>query len=220
MRLPSSRPLALAVLCLAGTTVSLSAQRPAAKAAAKPAAAAPAKLGPGTYAIFDTSKGKFTAVLYAKEAPKSVANFIALAEGKHVYKDPRLGSLSTSKVYDGLLFFRTIPGFMLQTGDLLNNGEGRLGYTIPWEKNALKFDQPGRMALAQAPGDPASRGSQIFFALKAEPALDNQDYLVIGQIVSGLDVADALSEGPRKNGASDLPAYPNILNHVTIQTLP
>ncbi|MGH9394000.1 MAG: peptidylprolyl isomerase, partial [Terriglobales bacterium] len=120
------------VAIAAACTLCLSAQAPAAKAAAKPAAkaaAAPAKLGPGEYATFDTSKGKFVVELYPKLAPKSVANFVGLVQGKQPYKDPRLGNLSMAPLYNGLLFFRSIPDYLIQTGDPLNNGTGRLGYT-------------------------------------------------------------------------------------------
>jgi|SRR6185312_2812937 len=194
-------------------------QKPAAKAPAHSAASS-AKLGPGEYATFVTNKGTIVVQLFPKEAPKSVANFVELAEGKHPYKDPMTGSLSMHKLYEGLLFFRSVPDYMIQTGDPLNNGTGRLGYTIPFEKNNLKFDQPGRMALAQVLGDDTSRGSQVFFTLKPVPTFDKQGFLIIGQIVQGLDVADELSQGPRKGGASDIPQFPNILQHVTIQTVP
>ncbi|HEY8055837.1 MAG TPA: peptidylprolyl isomerase [Terriglobales bacterium] len=218
MRLSLSRTMIAAALALA-CCLSLSAQkRSAAKPAAK-AAAAPAKLGPGTYALFTTSKGTFKAQLFPKDAPKAVANFVALADGKQPYKDPRMGNLSMAPLYQSLLFFRTIPGYLIQTGDPLNNGTGKLGYTLPFEKNNLKFDQPGRMALAQVPGDASSRGSQVFFTLKAVPALDEGGYLIIGQIVEGMDVAQSLSEGPRKGGAQDLPQYPNILQNVKIQVV-
>ena len=176
-------------------------------------------LGPGEYATFYTNKGMFVAQLFPKDAPKSVANFVQLAQGQHPYKNPLTGGLSMDKLYDGLLFFRTVPDYLLQTGDPLNNGTGRLGYSIPYEKNALKFDTAGRMALAQVPGDPTSRGSQIFFLLKPAPFMDNHGYLIIGQIVRGLDVAVALSQGPRRGGARDLPAHPNILNKVTIENI-
>ncbi|HXR96498.1 MAG TPA: peptidylprolyl isomerase [Terriglobales bacterium] len=193
----------------------LSAQKPAPKPAAKPAAA-PQAMGPGTYATFDTSKGKFVVQLFPKDAPKSVANFVALAQGKKAYSDPATGGISMAPLYTNLLFFRSVPGYMVQTGDPLNNGTGKLGYSLPVEHNNLHFDQPGRMALAQVQGDPSSRGSQVFFTLKAVPELDKEGFLVIGQVVQGLDVVQALSEGPRKAGQTDVPAYPNILNKVTI----
>ncbi|MGH9487463.1 MAG: peptidylprolyl isomerase [Terriglobales bacterium] len=210
MRSSLPRALTVAVATLA-CALCLSAQKHTAK---KPAA--PAKLGPGTYAVFVTGKGSFTAQLYPSLAPKAVANIIALAEGKQPYKDPLMGRLSMSPFYDNLLFFRTISGYMIQTGDLLNDGTGSLGYTLPFEKNNLKFDRPGRMALAQVQGDPSSRGSQVFFTLAPVPQLNSQGFLIIGQIVRGLNVAKAISEGPRKGGRSDMPAYPVILHTVKI----
>lgn len=217
MRIAPFRMFVLAAVALAGVTL-LGAQAPAHKPAAK--AAAPAKLAAGTYAVFETNKGSFTVQLFPKDAPKAVANFIGLAQGKRPYKDPLSGTLSMHKFYEGLLFFRTVPGAMIQTGDELNNGQGSLGYTLPFEKNNLKFDQAGRMALAQIPGDPSSRGSQVFFTLRPLPSFDEQNFLIIGQIVEGLDVAKALSEGPRRGGASDLPQFPNTLSHVIIKQVP
>jgi peptidyl-prolyl cis-trans isomerase A (cyclophilin A) len=212
------RPLAAAALALACALTLTAQHKPAAKAAPKHAAAQ-GKLGPGTYAVFHTSKGAFVAQLFPKDAPKAVANFIALVEGKQPYKDPSTGGLSMAPLYNGLLFFRTIPGYMIQTGDPLNNGQGNLGYTLPYEKNNLSFNVAGRMALAQVQGDPSTRNSQIFFTLKPVPAMDKEGFLIIGQIVRGLNVAEALSQGPRKGGASDLPAYPNMLQSVSIQVV-
>src|SRR5690348_500998 len=175
------------------------------------------KLPPGEYATFVTSKGTFVAQLYPGKTPKAVANFVALAEGKRPYRNPATGGLSSAPLYEGLLFFRTQPGAFIQVGDPLNTGTGNLGYTLPFEKNDLKFDRPGRMALAQSPGDPTSRGSQIFFTLKALPEYNPDGFLIIGQIVRGLPVAIALSQGPRRSGTSDIPQYPNTLKHVTVQ---
>lgn len=182
-------------------------------------AAQGAKLAPGEYATFVTSKGTFVAQLYPDKAPKAVANFVALAEGKRPYRNPATGGLSSAPLYEGLLFFRTQPGAFIQVGDPLNTGTGNLGYTLPFEKNDLKFDRPGRMALAQSPGDPTSRGAQVFFTLRALPEYNAEGFLIIGQIVRGLDVAVALSQGPRQAGSTDLPRYPNTLRHVIIQEI-
>ncbi|MGH3183652.1 MAG: peptidylprolyl isomerase, partial [Streptosporangiaceae bacterium] len=219
MSIALPRPLAAAALALA-CALALPAQQAAQqKAAPNPAppkaVAAPAKLGPGVYATFETSKGKFVAQLFAKDAPQTVATFIGLAQGTKPYKDPLMGNISMAKLYDGLLFFRTIRDYMIQTGDPLNNGRGTLGFTIPVEKNNLSFDQAGRMAMAQVPDDPTSRGSQVFFTVQPAPVLDGKGYLIIGQVVEGMDVVKALSEGPRRGGATDLPLYPNVLRHVT-----
>lgn len=219
MRTAPFRTLFVAALALAGTALLTAQHAPAHKSAAAKAAA-PAKLAPGTYAVFETNKGSFTVQLFPKDAPKAVANFVNLAEGKRAYKDPLTGTLSMHKFYEGLLFFRSVPGAMIQTGDVLNNGQGNLGYTLPYEKNDLKFDQAGRMALAQVPGDTSSRGSQVFITLRPIPTFDQQGFLIIGQVVEGLDVAKALSEGPRRGGASDLPQYPNTLQHVVIKQVP
>lgn len=181
------------------------------------AAGQTAKLAPGEYATFVTNKGTFVVQLYPDKAPKAVANFVALAEGKRPYRDPSTGGLSSAPLYQGLLFFRTQAGAFIQVGDPLNNGTGSLGYTLPYEKNGLQFDRPGRMALAQSPGDPTSRGSQIFFTLKALPEYNADGFLIIGQIVRGLPVAVALSQGPRQAGTTDLPRYPNTLKQVTIE---
>lgn len=204
---------AVALFAVFACALTLSAQhRPAAKKAA-----APVRLGPGTYAVFLTSKGSFTAQLYPKEAPKAVANFVALAEGKQPYKNPLTGTLSSAPFYRNLLFFRTIPGYMIQTGDLLNDGTGTTGYQLPFEKNNLTFNEAGRMALAQIPGDTTSRGAEIFFTLEPVPQLDKEGFLIIGQIVEGMDVAKALSTGPRKAGYKDRPQYPPILRDVKIE---
>ncbi|MGH9412274.1 MAG: peptidylprolyl isomerase [Terriglobales bacterium] len=210
---PSLPRAAVVVFAALACALTLSAQKHAAHKKAAP----PAKLGPGTYAVFVTSKGSFTAQLYPRQAPKAVANFVALAEGKQPYKNPLTNALSMAPFYKNLLFFRTIPGYMIQTGDLLNDGTGSLGYQLPLEKNSLRFDQAGRMALAQIPGDTSSRGAEIFFTLEPVPQLDKEGFLVIGQIVRGLDIAKAISMGPRKPGHQDEPRYPPILHNVTIE---
>ncbi|MGH9467864.1 MAG: peptidylprolyl isomerase [Terriglobales bacterium] len=212
MRARATRPV-LAALMMLACALALQAQRRAPHKAATPAAA----LGPGTYVVFITSKGSFTAQLFPQQAPKAVGNFIALAEGKQPYRSPLTNMLSSAPFYTGLLFFRTIPGSMIQTGDLLNDGTGTLGYQLPLEKNGLKFDRPGRMALAQVAGDASSRGAQIFFTLEPVPTLDKEGFLIIGQIVRGLDVAKAISLGPRKKGYTDEPEYPAVLRNVRIE---
>lgn len=211
------RSLAASLLLPLALALPLAAQpKPPARPAPRPAAA---RLGPGEYATFVTNKGAFVAQLYPQDAPKAVANFVALAEGKQPYKDASTGGLSMAPFYNGLLFFRSVPGQLLQTGDQLNDGTGNTGYTLPFEKNALKFNLAGRMALAQVPGDATSRGAQIFFTLAPMPSLDPQGFLIIGQIVRGLRVARALAAGPRQPGRADVPKYPNTLERVTIQVV-
>ncbi|MGH9476714.1 MAG: peptidylprolyl isomerase [Terriglobales bacterium] len=208
MRTSLPHPVLAAAAALA-CALALAAQKPAPKL----------PLSPGTYAVFATSKGSFTAQLYPQAAPKGVANFIGLARGTQPWRNPLMGMLSSAPLYHNLLFFRTVPGFMIQTGDPLNNGTGSIGYTLPLETNHLKFDRPGRMALAQVGGDTSSRGPQIFFTLAAVPTLDKEGFLIIGQVVEGLDVVKAISLGPHKPGTEDQPQYPVILRDVHIQVV-
>jgi peptidyl-prolyl cis-trans isomerase A (cyclophilin A) len=185
--------------------------------AGKAAAHVPAKpLGPGLYATFDTAKGKFVVQLFPDKAPKTVSNFVSLAKGEKPHLDPIMHMMSVSPLYDGLFFFRTIPGFIIQTGDPANTGTGDVGFTIPNEKNDLRFDRPGRLSMAQSEGDPNSRASQIFITCSAAPSL-NREFLVFGQVVQGLAVVRAISEGPHRG--DDRPARPVMLNHVTIQQI-
>lgn len=157
-----------------------------------------APLPHGLYATFVTGKGAIVVQLFPNDAPKTVDNFVRLAEGKKPFRDPLTGMVSTRNFYDGQLFYRIIPGQIIQTGDPSNSGAGDVGFTIPAESNALKFDRAGRLSMAQGDGDPSSRSTQIFFTLMPDPQLDRQHFIVFGQIVRGLAVARAISEGPHR----------------------
>src|SRR5216684_1389892 len=99
---------------------------------------------PGTYATFHTSMGNIVCKLFPKEAPKTVANFIGLAEGTKEWTDPVSGAKKKTPLYSGTVFHRVIPGFMIQGGDPLGNGTGSPGYKFADEfVDTLKFDQPG-----------------------------------------------------------------------------
>ncbi len=152
----------------------------------------------GLYATFTTGKGKIVVQLFPNDAPKTVKNFVDLAEGKKPFRDPLTGMVSTRNFYDGQLFYRVIPGQIIQTGDPSNSGAGNVGFTIPAESNHLKFDRAGRLSMAQADGDAASRSTQIFLTLMPDPQLDRQHFIIFGQVVEGLNVARAISEGPHR----------------------
>jgi peptidyl-prolyl cis-trans isomerase A (cyclophilin A) len=113
-------------------------------------------------AVIDTSKGKFTCELFDKQTPITVANFIGLATGKRAWLDPKTNKWVQKKpFYDGLIFHRVIPGFMIQGGDPLGTGIGNPGYRFQDEiVPELKFDKPGLLAMANA--GPATNGSQFF----------------------------------------------------------
>jgi peptidyl-prolyl cis-trans isomerase A (cyclophilin A) len=129
---------------------------PAKKPAAKPAA--PREL----YATFVTSQGKIAVRLFPEQKPNAVKNFVELAEGKKAWTDPRTGQRVQKPLYDGTVFHRVIPGFMIQGGDPLGLGVGGPGYAIPDELEATEhfFDQPCQLAYANS--GPNSNGSQFF----------------------------------------------------------
>jgi peptidylprolyl isomerase/peptidyl-prolyl cis-trans isomerase A (cyclophilin A) len=135
---------------------------PSIAAAAVLLAAAPAA-AEDLYATFDTSMGKIGVKLLPSEAPKTVKNFVELAEGKREWTDPRTGQKTTRPLYDGTLFHRVIPGFMIQGGDPLGNGTGGPGYKFENElprPPAKLFEKP--CVLAMANSGPDTNGSQFF----------------------------------------------------------
>jgi len=158
-----TRPAALALaLCLA--PFAAPAQQPPAGGPA-PAAKPPARKAPlpkELYATFVTSQGKIAVRLFPEQKPNAVKNFVELAEGKKAWTDPRTGQRSTKPLYDGTVFHRVIPGFMIQGGDPLGLGVGGPGYAIPDELEASErfFDQPCQLAYANS--GPNSNGSQFF----------------------------------------------------------
>ncbi len=164
--------LALILLCLnlaaAGQTAKSSAT-PAKKTPAK-TAAAPAK---APTAVIHTTAGDMKCELFPDKAPKAVASFIGLAKGTKDWKDPAGKTVHGKSLYDGVIFHRTIPEFMIQSGDPAGTGSGDPGFTISDTlRPDLLFDQPGRLALANVGGDPATSGSQFFITEKELPFLN------------------------------------------------
>jgi peptidyl-prolyl cis-trans isomerase A (cyclophilin A) len=168
---------------------------------------------PGMYATFDTSEGKIVFRLLEKESPKTVANFVGLAEGTKEFTDPRTGQKVKKPFYDGLTFHRVIPQFMVQGGCPLGTGTGDPGYRFADEFHAsLRHDKPGKLSMANA--GPNTNGSQFFITVAPTPWLDNK-HAIFGEVIEGLDVAIKISELPR--GASDKPKQPVILKSVSIE---
>jgi peptidyl-prolyl cis-trans isomerase A (cyclophilin A) len=165
----------------------------------------------GTYAIFETSQGDIVIRLLEKEAPKTVANFIALATGtKELGERQKKGPF-----YDGLGFHRVIPDFMIQGGCPQGNGTGGPGYTFADEFHpSLKHSKPGKLSMANS--GPNTNGSQFFITVAATPWLDNK-HTIFGEIVEGQDVADKISKVPRDSG--DRPKTPVKINKVRIEKL-
>jgi cyclophilin family peptidyl-prolyl cis-trans isomerase len=170
-------------------------------------------LKPGLYAVFNTSSGPITAVLYEKATPIAVRNFIALAQGTKPWKDPKTGAMVKRPLYDNLIFHRVLPGIMIQSGDPTGTGAHNCGITIPDEfLPGLKFDRAGRLAVANT-GDPNSGGCQFFITTDIMVQWSGK-YTIFGDVVSGQDVADKISHGRVKG---DRPVNPVKLVSVTIE---
>jgi peptidyl-prolyl cis-trans isomerase A (cyclophilin A) len=151
-------------------------------------------LAAGTYAVFNTTEGKITVRLFETEAPITVKNFIELAEGSKEWTHPTTRAKSTTKLYDGTIFHRVIPDFMIQGGDPAGTGMGGPGYRFEDETKGSKhkFDQPGKLAMANS--GPNTNGSQFFITHVVTDHLDGK-HTVFGQVTSGQDVVDKVQQG-------------------------
>src|SRR5438552_6377404 len=143
------------------------------------------------YAIFQTSQGNIAVRLFEKDAPETVANFVGLATGAKEWTDPRSGSKSHAKLYDGTKFHRVIPNFMIQGGDPLGTGTGDPGYRFKDEfQSGRKFDKPGLLAMANA--GPNTNGSQFFITEVPTPHLNNK-HTIFGEVVKGQDLVPQIA---------------------------
>jgi len=158
----------------------------------------------GTYAIFETSLGTIVCKLYDKEVPKTVQNFIGLAEGSKEFSNPMTGQKEKRRYYDGLTFHRVIPQFMIQGGCPRGDGRGGPGYSFADEFHpALRHAKAGKLSMANA--GPNTNGSQFFITVAPTPHLDNR-HTIFGEVVEGQDVADKISNTARD--ATDRPRVP------------
>src|SRR4029453_12466623 len=150
-----------------------------------------------TEATFVTSMGSFTARLMPEHAPKTVANFVELAQGSKGWTDPRDGSRSTDPLYAGTIFHRVIGNFMIQGGDPTGTGTGGPGYTFEDEcpPSGPRFDRPGLLAMANA--GPNSNGCQFFVTVAATDWLSGK-HTIFGEVTDGYDVVEAISQTPTK----------------------
>jgi cyclophilin family peptidyl-prolyl cis-trans isomerase len=151
-----------------------------------------------TRAHFETSMGNFTIELFEQQAPKTVENFVKLAE---------------KKFYDGVIFHRVIDGFMIQGGDPTGTGRGGPGYQFGDEFHAqLKHNSEGILSMANA--GPNTNGSQFFITLTATPHLDGK-HAVFGKVVEGMDVVKKIGKTPTKAG--DRPVTDVVMKSVRIE---
>lgn len=169
--------------------------------------------GEGTmHAVIKTSMGDIDCVLFEKEAPITVANFVGLATGQKAYEDPVTRQRAQGNFYDGVIFHRVIPGFMIQTGDRLGQGIGGPGYQFKDEFNAsLKHDGAGVLSMANA--GPNTNGSQFFITDAPTPHLDNR-HSVFGKC-GNLDVISAIANVPRNR--MDKPDTDVTINSIVVE---
>ncbi len=166
---------------------------------------------PGTYATFKTTQGTIVCELFEQHAPQTVANFIGLAEGT---KEWNSRSKKGAKLYDGTVFHRVIPNFMIQGGDPEGTGMGGPGYKFADETKGSPhhFKQPGKLAMANA--GPNTNGSQFFITELPYDSL-NQHYTIFGQCDdASVEVVKAIARVPRNS--DDKPITPVVLKKVTI----
>ena len=156
-----------------------------------------------TYAVFDTTEGRFKARLFQDESPKTVQNFVELAEGTKTGKP----------FYDGLIFHRVIPDFMIQGGCPEGTGRGGPGYKFADEFHAtLRHTKPGLLSMANA--GPNTNGSQFFVTVAPTSWLDNK-HTIFGEVTEGYDVVEKISKLP--HNAQDRPNKDVKINTLTIE---
>jgi peptidyl-prolyl cis-trans isomerase A (cyclophilin A) len=164
-------------------------------------------------ATLRTNTGTIVIRLFPDHAPKTVRNFVELAEGRRQWTDPGTGQATTARLYDGTVFHRVIPDFMIQGGDPLGSGRGGPGYKFADEIHPdLAFDRPYLLAMANA--GPGTNGSQFFITVAPTPWL-NGKHTIFGEVVEGADVVDLISRV--KTGSQDRPAEDVTIESVTVE---
>jgi peptidyl-prolyl cis-trans isomerase A (cyclophilin A) len=166
-------------------------------------------------ATLNTSMGDIVIELFPNQAPKTVANFVELATGAKEWLDPNIGEKVKTNLYDGTIFHRVIPGFMIQGGDPLGSGMGGPGYNFADEFHGeLNFDKPYLLAMANA--GPNTNGSQFFITVAATAWL-NRKHSIFGEVkdATSQKVVDAIAAV--KTGANDKPVQAVKINSVSFK---
>jgi peptidyl-prolyl cis-trans isomerase A (cyclophilin A) len=168
---------------------------------------------PGPFAHFDTTEGRFIVRLFDEQAPRTVENFVGLAEGTKEWTHPASGKKQRTPLYDGIIFHRVIDGFMIQGGDPLGQGTGGPGYKFADEFHpSLRHSKAGILSMANS--GPNTNGSQFFITLAPTPHLDNR-HSVFGEVVDGMDVVKRI--GSARTGPRDRPVTDVAITKVTIE---
>lgn len=163
-------------------------------------------------ATLQTSAGRIVVRLFPDQAPKTVRNFVELAEGSREWTDPNTRQRTSRPLYDGTVFHRVIANFMIQGGDPLGNGTGGPGYRFADEIHPdLSFNRPYLLAMANA--GPGTNGSQFFITTVPTPWLTGK-HTIFGEVVEGADVVDAISQ--TKTDRRDRPATDVVLESIKI----
>jgi peptidyl-prolyl cis-trans isomerase A (cyclophilin A) len=178
------------------------------------------------YAAIHTSMGRVVVHLDAELMPITVQNFVNLATGTKPWLDPQTREVRTSSFYDGLIFHRAIPNFMIQGGDPTGTGSGRIGFNIRDEANSLRTFRTDDLVIAMArTGAPNSASSQFFLTEeRSHPAhLDTMNFAIFGKVVAGKEVIHAIARVPtttNAGGERSQPISPVYIRHVQIIRVP
>ena len=167
-----------------------------------------------TQAVLHTNRGDITINLFDDQAPKTVANFIGLADGSKEWVDPKTGQPGTGPLYNGVTFHRVISGFMIQGGCPLGTGTGGPGYRFADEFHPeLQFDRPYLLAMANA--GPGTNGSQFFITVDATPWL-NRKHTIFGEVTDEASKRVVDEIAAVRTGRMDRPAEPVVIESVEI----
>lgn len=165
------------------------------------------------HAVLETSLGNIKIRLFDDKAPKTVANFVGLAEGTIEWTHPETKEKKTAPYYNGTIFHRIIPNFMVQGGDITGTGTGGPGYRFADEIHPeLKHTKPGMLSMANA--GPNTNGSQFFITTVPTPWLDGR-HAIFGEVVEGYDIVESMSKVSRDS--RDKPREDIVLQKVTIE---
>ncbi|RBM05594.1 peptidylprolyl isomerase [Streptomyces sp. PT12] len=169
------------------------------------------------YATLKTNRGDIEVRLFPNHAPKTVKNFVELAEGSREWTHPSTGQRSSERLYDGTVFHRVISGFMIQGGDPLGNGTGGPGYKFEDEIHPdLAFTRPYLLAMANA--GPGTNGSQFFITVAPTTWLTGK-HTIFGEVSTptGQKTVDDIAN-TATDGRTDRPVQDVVIESVTIET--
>jgi peptidyl-prolyl cis-trans isomerase A (cyclophilin A) len=177
-------------------------------------------VGESIFATLHTTAGPIRIELFPNHAPKTVANFVDLAEGTKAYTDPRTGAAGQGPYYDGVIFHRVIPNFMIQGGDPTGTGRGGPGYNFNDECHPeLQFDRPYLLAMANAgkrPDGSGTNGSQFFVTVSATPHL-NFKHTIFGEVADEASRKVVNAIATTRTAAGDRPVQDVVIERVVIE---